>query len=115
MLWWFVDRYPEKYKTTRVDALKYAVAELYKMPAGQFEDYAKYRAEAMVLHDETKKQVVDWSKIESLITRWTNLIFLILAYGTVCKYVSLFEIKKQRVRVAHPLSGVVSLLVLCSL
>lgn len=67
--WWFVDRYPEKYKISRRDAIKKATASLYNINPEKLEKYADYRAQAMELQDEAEKEKkeANWIDVESLL------------------------------------------------
>lgn len=67
--WWFVDRYPSRYKISREEAIAVAMAIIYNVDSVKLMEYAKYRAQAMVLHDEAKlsRKAVDWDKIGSLL------------------------------------------------
>jgi hypothetical protein len=67
--WWLVDRYPERYSISRIDALKNNMAIVYNTNPDKMESYARYRAEAMIIHDETKTKGADWQKIEPLLIR----------------------------------------------
>jgi len=67
--WWFVDRYPKSYNTTREEALANAIANVYGVNPKKLKEYANHRAEAMVLQDkaEANGKEANWSKIESLL------------------------------------------------
>lgn len=67
--WWFVDRYPDKYKISRRDALKNAMASFYNIDSEKLVKYAEYRARAMELQDEAEKvnMEANWREVESLL------------------------------------------------
>ena len=67
--WWFIDRYPERYTITREEGLCNAVAVLYDINPSKLQDYAKYRAQAMVLHDKAENANIktDWEKVGELL------------------------------------------------
>ena len=64
--WWFIDRYPERYTTTRAIGLAEAAAARFNMEPHLFRRYGQKRAAAMELlgayhHDPTT--VVDWKRL----------------------------------------------------
>lgn len=68
--WWFVDRYPDRYKTSRATALAEGMATVYSMPISKFKEYGDKRAAAMELlgtyhHDATA--TVDWDNLRRLL------------------------------------------------
>jgi len=69
--WWLVDRYPERYTTSRATALAEGMAVIYNMPATKLEEYGKKRAAAMELlgtyHHDTKA-FVDWDMLRKLLS-----------------------------------------------
>ncbi len=67
--WWMVDRYPDRYKTSRESALALEMATIYNVDVSKLAEYAQYRAKAMVLYDEaiSMEQEVDWDAIGSLL------------------------------------------------
>ena len=67
--WWFVDRYPERYQISRERALADAMSVLYNIDSEKLSEYAKYRAQAMVLHDVASdlKKETDWEQVYSLL------------------------------------------------
>ena len=68
--WWMIDRYPDRYKISREEGLALAMAAVYSVEPSKLEDYAKLRAEAMVLQDEAenlKNREADWNKIGTLL------------------------------------------------
>jgi hypothetical protein len=68
--WWLVDRYPERYKTSRASALAEGMAAIYNVEPARLSDYGKKRAAAMELlgdyHHDTQT-AVDWQKIRGLL------------------------------------------------
>lgn len=72
MAWWFVDRYPKRYKTSRAVALAEGMAAIYNVPAAALKAYGQNRASAMELlgdyhHDVTA--AVDWQKLRDLLQK----------------------------------------------
>lgn len=67
--WWMIDRYPERYKTSRREGLKNALTSIYGANAEELTEYAEYRAQAMELNDEAEKQneETDWEAVNSLL------------------------------------------------
>lgn len=68
--WWLVDRYPERYQTSRSVALANAMAALFSIDPDNLTTYATARAEAMVLCDKIEgatTQLVDWGKVRVLL------------------------------------------------
>ena len=68
--WWFIDRYPERYPSgAREEGLREAMAAMYRIDPERLNDYARYRAAAMVLQDEAEKrgEPVDWERIAELL------------------------------------------------
>ena len=67
---WLVDRYPEKYPTTRAAALAEGMAVIYQIPPTKLYNYGAKRAAAMELlgayHYDTDAKV-DWPKLRSLL------------------------------------------------
>ncbi len=75
--WWNVDRYPDRFETTREQSLAEAMAVVYKVKAENLSDYGRHRAAAMKIpNHEGDKQAVkpDWQKVESLLIKsWQSL------------------------------------------
>ncbi len=77
--WWFIDRYPDKYNSTREDALASLAASLYDINPAQLKEHAQYRAQAMVLDraqatavknkSRAERTPADWAEIESLLKK----------------------------------------------
>lgn len=69
-VWWMIDRYPTRYKTTRADGLAAAMAVMYKLPPQKLRVYGQKRAEAMELlgdyHHDTEA-AVDWPLLRRLL------------------------------------------------
>ncbi len=68
--WWLIDRYPNRYETTREQALAAAMATLMSVESLVLSDYASNRAEAMVLCDKIEgkdDQKVDWERVGILL------------------------------------------------
>jgi hypothetical protein len=67
--WWFVDRYPEKYKVSRREALRNSMASMYNVHPQGLTEYAEYRAKAMELQDEAEKEnnEANWGDVYSLL------------------------------------------------
>jgi hypothetical protein len=70
MKWWFVDRYPSRYKISRASALADSMAAIYNVPTSRLATYGQKRAEAMELlgqyhHDTAAK--VNWGKLRQLL------------------------------------------------
>jgi hypothetical protein len=63
--WWLIDRYPQKFVMTRQEAIKIAMAEIYNIEPAKLNEYADYRAQAMVLQDEAESlnKEADWDKV----------------------------------------------------
>ena len=59
----------EKSKGVLEEAIAVAMAIIYNVDSVKLMEYARYRAQAMVLHDEAKlsRKAVDWDKIGSLL------------------------------------------------
>jgi len=77
--WWIVHRERDKLPRTDLDeALSALAAEIYSLPAAQFRDHARYRAEAMLLRDRLAQQngvtETEWQKIHELLQlSWQSL------------------------------------------
>ncbi len=69
--WWFVDRYPERYGITREKALQEVMVFIFDLNNSDLGDYAKYRAQAMVLQDKAEEQSkkTDWKEVEVLLKK----------------------------------------------
>lgn len=70
--WWFVDRYPERYKVSRATALAEGMAAIYDVPMASLKVYGKNRAAAMELlgdyhHDITAP--VNWDRLRNLLKK----------------------------------------------
>jgi len=67
--WWLVDRYPERYQTSRRNALRDSIASIYNANPQNLTEYAEYRAQAMELQDQAEKEngETDWDKVQSLL------------------------------------------------
>ncbi|HEY8998740.1 MAG TPA: hypothetical protein VIM53_00275 [Candidatus Saccharimonadales bacterium] len=70
LAWWMVDRYPERYKTTRAVALAEGMAAIYGVAPEHLRVYGEKRAAAMELlgayHYDVNTQV-DWPKLRHLL------------------------------------------------
>jgi hypothetical protein len=77
--WWIVHRNRASVPAGSLDrALAELPAEIYQMPAGQFMEHAKYRAEAMTIRDDKADQggvsEADWARIDRLLHEsWRSL------------------------------------------
>lgn len=72
LAWWLVDRYPDRYKTSRAAALAEGMAAIYSVPPANLKAYGKNRAAAMELlgdyhHDVTA--AVDWARLRELLQK----------------------------------------------
>ena len=70
MAWWFVDRYPNRYKKSRAAALAEGMAAIYGVSPAELKTYGEKRAAAMELlgdyhHDTTA--AVDWPELRRLL------------------------------------------------
>ena len=67
--WWMVDRYPDRYNTSREEAINLPIALVYGADLLKLGEYASNRAKAMVLQDkaELESKEANWSNIESLL------------------------------------------------
>jgi len=74
LAWWLIDRYPNKYETSREVALAAAMAAVYGVQTSALTDYANYRAQAMVLNDkaEAAGHETDWSQVGILLKKSFN-------------------------------------------
>lgn len=61
--WWLIDRYPDKYETTRREALAEGAGAIYSIEKDRLKDYAHFRASAMELYDKAEDGV-DWNEVE---------------------------------------------------
>lgn len=68
--WWMIDRYPDRYTTTREEGLARAMGAVYGLPPERLMEYARLRARAMTLQDEAEvaRREADWTEIERLLT-----------------------------------------------
>lgn len=68
--WWMVDRYPERYQTSRASALAAGMAVIYGIEPRRLRIYGEKRATAMELlgayHYDTRTEV-DWPKLRQLL------------------------------------------------
>lgn len=75
--WWDIHRYPKKYKKSLETSLAESAAVIYGVKPVSLADYAKWRAEAMMIpnHEgDSQKIKPDWKKIERLlISSWRSL------------------------------------------
>ena len=75
--WWDIHRYPKKYKKTLEKSLAEAAAAIYGVKPITLTEYARFRAEAMMIPDhegDNQKIKPDWQKVESLLTKsWRSL------------------------------------------
>lgn len=83
--WWFVDRYPERYKETRADIFARHREIFYAVPQDHLREYAVKRAEGMELladyhHDITYQ--VDWDKMERLLAESYQALYAGLHQNT---------------------------------
>ncbi len=70
--WWDIHRYPNKYKKTLEQGLAEATAEVYGVNPENLKQYAKYRAEAMMIpnHKGDKQETKpDWRQAELLLIK----------------------------------------------
>jgi|GEM_PF-1645608 hypothetical protein len=70
--WWLVDRYPEKFNETRVEAIAAWAAELFAVDVERCLEFAQYRSQAMELQDsyENKEvEKIDWNTIHTLLQK----------------------------------------------
>ncbi|MBK8245364.1 MAG: hypothetical protein IPK88_18200 [Saprospiraceae bacterium] len=69
--WWMVDRYPQRYKTSRIDAIAQAMATFYNIEKEDLYEFARLRTEAMLLQDnaELENKNPDWEIIEKKLTQ----------------------------------------------
>jgi len=71
--WWNIHRYPTKYEKKLGVSLAEGMAVIYNGKSADFMKYGDYRAEAMILRDNTKAKP-DWQKIGALLdTSWQAL------------------------------------------
>ena len=75
--WWDIHRYPKKCKKSLQTSLAEAAAVIYSVKPSTLTEYAKYRAEAMMIpshQGDSQKIKPDWQKVESLLIRsWRSL------------------------------------------
>jgi hypothetical protein len=61
--WWMIDRYPDRYKTTRSAAITASMAAMVQLSSARIQEYGENRAAAMELlgkyHEDTSTKV-DW-------------------------------------------------------
>lgn len=73
-LWWFIDRYPNRYTMTREEGMQNEMAIMYGVPPEKLVEYAKARSQAAVLLDDLKdvEKEGDWKEVENLLgqTYW---------------------------------------------
>jgi hypothetical protein len=76
--WWLVDRYPNRYKHSREEALAKSMAYVFGVDSYKLKEYASYRAQAMVLRDEARKQgkAINWEAVEPLLNKSFNSLFV---------------------------------------
>jgi hypothetical protein len=69
--WWFIDRYPEKYNTTREEGIAKAEGVIFNIEPEKLKEYAHFRAKAMTMQDKAEEggYVADWQEIESLLVK----------------------------------------------
>lgn len=69
--WWLVDRYPDCYSVSREEALARGMAVIFNVDYSRLSEYARYRAEAMVIQDdaEINCKEADWQLIGSLLQK----------------------------------------------
>lgn len=68
--WWYVDRYPKRYKISRATALADGMAAIYNVAPSKLKTYGEKRAEAMELLGDYHHDVsatVDWQKLRRLL------------------------------------------------
>jgi hypothetical protein len=78
--WWNIHRYRNKYKKTLEVSLAESIAVIFNGRTKDFMEYARLRAQAMVIRDEAdiKKKEPDWSQIEELLlTSWRSAHYAI--------------------------------------
>lgn len=72
MAWWFVDRYPGRYKISRAAALAEGMAAVYNVSPASLKEYGQDRAAAMELLGEYHHDVtatVDWERLRRLLQK----------------------------------------------
>ncbi len=70
--WWDVHRYPSKYQQSLVNSLAKGMAVIYNVKPEILQEYARYRAEAMLLpkhNGDKQKNPPDWHQIETLLIK----------------------------------------------
>ena len=72
--WWLVDRYPDRYTTSREGALAMAMANLFGVEPSKLSEFGNYGAQAMVLRDEARSEgkEFDWNAMGSLLNKSFN-------------------------------------------
>ena len=75
--WWFVDRYPTQHEISREEAIANAAASIYNIDPSLLNEYANYRAQAMILQDEAEAEhkEADWYQIELLLKKCYHSLF----------------------------------------
>ncbi len=72
--WWLVDRYSDRYKISRAEAISLAMSELYGVNHSLLKEYGEKRAEAMVVQDNLKDNS-EWGKIGVLLNESYNSLY----------------------------------------
>ncbi len=88
--WWFVDRYPENFlEGERERGLARAMSAIYGVNPEALADYAKYRAQAMVLQDEAEEtgKEADWERMGILLRDSYRALFTALHEEDRSKFV----------------------------
>ncbi|HEY2382672.1 MAG TPA: hypothetical protein VGK48_15975 [Terriglobia bacterium] len=79
LAWWIVHRQRSRHAAGDLDsALAKLAGELYQLPAARFAEHARYRAEAMIIRDDSTERgqltEAEWQHIHDLLQRsWLSL------------------------------------------